>query len=157
VNSFRTKRQWDGLTFFLPVFIVIGLTVYLYKENISGIFVSPAQKTVDKALHYFKYPEKDNNIKDQLFSLDYLMDLLMNHSFNKIDEWKLITKRTEKYDKVFVQVEGLVNNVYGGKYERKPMFLVEKINGEWVITDSFDFFIFNHYCPVKVENYFSIL
>lgn len=123
--------------------ITLGISGYLFRDKISGLFISGSQATVDKALNYFKNQKSDD--KDgglSLFSTDFTIDLLMYHSYYKIEEWKLKVK-DEKDGKSFVQVDGSATNAFGAKLQRQPIFVVEKKDGQWRITDSYDFFVFD--------------
>lgn len=117
----------------------IGFSGYYFRDKFQGLFTSGAEKTVDNALAYLKNSKADNASDGlTLFSMDYMLDVLSNYSYYKIEEWKLKSKSTDN-GKYKVDVEGTAVNGFGAKLNRTPTFIVEKQNDKWVITDSYDF------------------
>jgi len=119
--------------------IALGTTGYFFRNTISGLFTNGAQKKVDQALIYLKNSKTDDASAGlTLFSRSYIINILSNYSYYKIDEWKLNSKSIDN-GKYKVEVTGIATNAFGAKLERTPTFIVEKQNGKWVIIDSYDF------------------
>ena len=127
----------------LGVLLALGFSGYYFREDVKQLFVSGAEKTVDDALKYLKN-QKTEEVPNhrELFGTNFTDSLLDEHSFFKIDEWKLKSKSIGS-DIYNVEVKGSVINGFGAKGERTPTFIVEKQNGKWVITDCIDFFVFD--------------
>src|SRR4051812_5683429 len=88
----------------------IALGSYIYKDPISAIFINKAQKSVDKALLYFKdqHPEESKSALS-LFGADFMTKLLSKYSYYKIGEWNLIDKG-DRNGKCIILVEGRTVN-----------------------------------------------
>ncbi|MCZ8284702.1 MAG: FxLYD domain-containing protein [Bacteroidia bacterium] len=121
--------------------IIIGCIGFFFREKIANLFVSGGEKTVEKALNYFKSQKEEEKDVYSLFDLKFTTELLMKNSYYKVSEWKLSTK--EKDGKTVVIVEGTTTNGFGAKLDRNVAFVTEKQNGTWVIVDSYDFFVFD--------------
>ena len=132
--------------------IALGTAGYFFKDKIADLFVGGGQKTVDNALNYFKNQNESDKDIYSLFDIPFTSKLLMKNSYYKVDSWKLTSK--EKDGKTIVLVEGTATNGFGAKLDRNIAFVTEKKFDKWVITDSYDFFVFDKikdYAPGKSD------
>lgn len=117
--------------------------VFLFKDNINQFFISDSYRTVDSALSYLKN-EDPGGIKNaiDLFSNEYVTNLMARYSYYKVDDWKL-KKVEDKSGRTLIYVDGTATNAFGATLKRRPVFVMEKVEGKWKITDSYDFFVFD--------------
>lgn len=131
--------------------MTLCISAYTYRDSINSLFVSGAQKSVNKALLYFNSQNFEQNESGlSLFGTDFTVKLLMKYPYYKVEGWKLLDKG-EKDGKHIIFVDGTTVNGFGAKLERKPIFVVEKIGNDWIITDTYDLFVFD-----KIHSSYSV-
>ncbi|MCG3154406.1 MAG: hypothetical protein DKINENOH_01000 [bacterium] len=121
------------------ILLVVAVAGYLTKDRmkeVSSLFSNDAEKTVNLALKYLKAEDLQNSIKH--LSTDYSLNLLGNYPYYKIETWSLKSEKVTK-EKYMIQVNGATTNAFGAKLQRNPIFVVEKQNQKWEITDSYGF------------------
>lgn len=166
--------------------MAFGTYAYFYPEKIQRIFMSNAERTVDKALHILmKSPASnftevlDLDGEDKVFSSAYLVNIIGYSSYYKLDDWKLDSTTVE--DDVYkVNVKGKFVNGFGARLNRSISFIVEKSSKErtnwnneskemkeiglhlygdkWVITDSYGFAVIDEINNEKsdMEKYYLL-
>jgi len=123
--------------------IAISVGIFIFKDSLELLF--GPKKAVNKALTMIKTQKPDGTL---VFDDRFLTDLMQKYSYYQIDEWKLSTRDLSDGVKL-VGVEGTATNGFGAQLKRNPVFVVENKSGEWLVTDSYGFFVFDKLPDLK--------